>query len=657
MSVRWGTALIWLPVAALAALLVVGVVAQSSVSYDPPWLFPSLNLVLLTLVPLAAAVLSVPAYRRTGVVAVLALGAGMLATGIGCGVLPAVLQYMRDTNASVTIHNTSALIATGCQFAAAVGAVLALSLGPNRGRHVLAAYGAVACLVALVVVLHLADELPVYWGSAGPTAIRQAVLVSAISLAVLSALLWWETLIRDPGVVFLRWYVPGLLLLALGLAALLSGPVVGGLLSWIGRGSQYVAAFYMLNAVQIEAPTSISRLSGRLLGAWLLQASLPLRPLVDSTAEAVLVVGRRGRVIYWSEAAHRMFGHEPGQAFDREAWTLMLDPGAPEDRRDALRAVLLRSPEAATQGKQMSLSHADGSDFPAELTVFANPSDRRLTVCTVTDVSERVRYHEELEAGVRERTAKLEALNEELERANAAKDEFLGLVSHELKTPITSILAAAAMLKRRLSDADESFLADDVLSESSRLAGIVDNLLALARLDAGQQPEHEPLVLDRVLRTAVRAIRHEYPDRNVSVVSEPNVVVEANPDQLAMVLQNYLANALKYSPAPTPVEATASSRYGQAVVEVMDRGIGIDDEDLGRLYEPFYRGGAAARVAGMGIGLTVCRRIVESLGGTVSAAPRPGGGSVFSFTLPLARVDVEERPHAVAGTGAAEGER
>jgi PAS domain S-box-containing protein len=650
-TVRGATVLIWLPVVVLAALLVLGWAIQPMTVYDRPWLFATLSLVFLTLVPLVAAGFAVAAYRETGVVAILALGAGMLATAMGCGLLPAALLYLRDANATVTIHNTSAVIATGCQFLAAVGGVLALSLGTNRGRHVIVAYGGVAALVLLVLGLYLAGGTEVFWTDTGPTQIRQTVVFTAAALAFLGATLWWETMIRDRSIAFLSWYVPGLLLLAMALAAVFAQSVVGGFLGWIGRAGQYVAAVYMLIAVAIEVPAFRTPTSGRSLGASLLQASLPLRPLVESTSDAVIVVGRRGHIIYWNEAARRMFGYQPGQAFDREAWMLMLGPNAPADRRDALRAVLARSPEGATYGTQMDLSHSDGTAFPAELTVFANPSDRRLTVCIVSDVSERVRYHEELEARVQERTSQLEALNDQLERANAAKDEFLGLVSHELKTPITSILAAGAMLRRRLTDPDEDFLVEDLLAESSRLAGIIDNLLALARLDVGQQPEHEPLVLDRVLGTAVRAVRHQYPDRSIDVTAEPGVIVEANPDQLAMVLQNYLSNALKYSPADTTVEASVSGRHGRAVVKVMDRGIGIDQEDLARLYEPFFRGGGSGRAAGMGIGLTVCRRIVESLGGTVSAAARPGGGSVFSFSLPLAHIDFDEHSHLATRTG------
>jgi signal transduction histidine kinase len=286
------------------------------------------------------------------------------------------------------------------------------------------------------------------------------------------------------------------------------------------------------------------------------------------------------------------------------------------------------------------LGDRSGRRFPAEITVFAGPDDPRHVVCLIDDVSERVRTREELERRVRERTAELEVLNADLARANAAKDEFLGLVSHELKTPITTILAASLVLERRAAVTDRDALLEDLVAEATRLAGIVDNLLALARLDAGRQPEREPVALDRLLPAAIATVEREFPERVIRVTAEPGVIVEANEPQLIMVVRNYLSNALKYSPPDRPVEVVLRKDTAHAFVAVVDSGIGIDDDHAAVLFEPFYRMPAASGIAGMGIGLAVCRRIVESLGGRVHAASRPNEpGSVFTFVLPLADHD------------------
>ena len=654
---------VWLPVWTLGVLLVLGWLARPDQVFDPAWVFTPLNLIFLTLVPIAAAALAITAYRQTGMVALLALGAGMLATGLGGGVLPAVLLYVRDTNATVTNHNASVLLATGCQFVAALAGVLALSLGPNRMRHVAVAYGLVTMVTAGVLGLYLAGVTPLFWDN-GPTTLRQVIVFSAISLAVLSAALWWVASVRDPTIRFLHWYVPGLALLALGLAAIYFQSVVGGLVGWIGRIGQYSAAVYMLAAAWVEAE-ALSSLPGDSLGVSLMQASQPLRTLVESTSDAVIVVGPRGRIVYWNEAAHRLFGYTSAEAADCEATDRMLCPDEDAEARDILRRLLLgASRRTQPARRQLTLANRDGVEFQAEVTVFPNPTDRRLTICLVSDVSERVRARLELESRVLERTAELESLNDELERALAAKDEFLGLVSHELKTPITAIITAGSMLRRRLADADDAFLVEDLMAESARLAGIIDNLLALARLESGRQPEHEPLLLDRVLLQAVKSVGRQFPDRSVEIVAPSEVVVEANDDQLAMVASNYLVNALKYSPPGSAVEARITTDERCAIVEILDRGIGIEGEDLVALYEPFYRGAGSSQTQGMGIGLAVCRRIVESLGGSVSARPRPDGGSIFSFTLPLVRLEPEEgRPdgaeaaaEVVAAAGASETE-
>ena len=632
---------VWLPVWTLSVLLAVGWLVQPNHVFDPGWLFAPLNFVFLTLVPIAAAALAVPVYRRTGTVAMLALGAGMLVTGVGGGVLPAAVLYVRDNNASVTIHNTAAVVAAACQFIAALSGVLALSLGSNRIRHVVVVYGLAAIVMTIGIGVYTADAAPSFWDD-GPTTGRQVVLFTAIALAVLSAAMWWQTSVRDPTVRFLHWYVPGLALLALGLSAIFNQTVVGGLVGWIGRIGQYAAALYMLVAVMVETQALQSR-PGRSLGVSLMQASMPLQPLVESTSDAVFVVSRRGRVVYWNEAAHRLFGYDSGQALDREAVDLLLSHSAEPRQRDELGRLLQAAMHTVRPiRRQMILANRDGDEFQAEVSVFPNPSDRRMAICLVSDVSERVRARLELERRVLERTSELEALNDALERANDAKDEFLGLVSHELKTPITSIITAGSMLKRRLAETEGEFLADDLLAEAARLAGIIDNLLALARLDSGRALDHEPVLLDHVLTEAVRGVGRQFPERRVAVNAQAGVVVDASTDQLGMVFRNYMANALKYSPEGSEVEARVSAADGRALVEILDRGIGIEGEDPLELYEPFYRGSGTGRTAGMGIGLTVCLRIVESLGGSVGARPRPDGGSIFSFTLPLVRVEPDE---------------
>ena len=243
---------------------------------------------------------------------------------------------------------------------------------------------------------------------------------------------------------------------------------------------------------------------------------------------------------------------------------------------------------------------------------------------------------------------KILAQNAELQRANASKDEFLGLVSHELKTPITTIVTASALIRQRMGPGEEGLI-DDLDAEAERLAGIVDNLLALARLDAGASSPVEPVLLNRLAqqeteRAARRDTTREYP-----FGADGEAVVDAVPEQISMVLRNFLANAAKYSPIGSPISVRVSTGEGNAVLAVHDEGQQLKPNEVEQVFVPFYRSEWADKhTTGVGIGLAVCRRVAEALGGKVDIALGPdatgGAGTEFRLQLPLAASDVEPAP-------------
>ncbi|HXG41545.1 MAG TPA: PAS domain-containing sensor histidine kinase [Dehalococcoidia bacterium] len=227
-----------------------------------------------------------------------------------------------------------------------------------------------------------------------------------------------------------------------------------------------------------------------------------------------------------------------------------------------------------------------------------------------------------------------------LQRSLEAKDEFLGLLSHELRTPITAIYGGARMLRtrgRRLDAEAKDHILADIEQESERLFRLLEDLLALARLELGQRVEVEPVLVERVAAKVVAAFRervhHHSLELRVEGESRP---VAAQPVYLQQVLRNLLHNAIKYSPPDSPIEVRVLHHPEQVEVHVLDRGPGVAEEDLGRIFERFYRSGASAsRSRGGGIGLTVCKRLVEAQGGHIWAQLREGGGLDVAFSLPL----------------------
>ena len=232
-------------------------------------------------------------------------------------------------------------------------------------------------------------------------------------------------------------------------------------------------------------------------------------------------------------------------------------------------------------------------------------------------------------------------LQDELRAANAAKDEFLGLVSHELKTPITTIMGNAEVLQRRGYVLDEDARAEalrDIQNESQRLHQIIENLLILARLEQGREIDMEPLLVARLVEKLIAEHRERHPHRDVRLKSmgPPRPVIAAQ-FYLEQVLRNLLSNAEKYSPTDEPIDVFIERDESSVRVEVCDRGLGIPPEDRDQIFDPFFRARSTTHVAGVGIGLAVCKRLIEVQGGTIGYTPRPEGGSCFTITLPALR--------------------
>jgi signal transduction histidine kinase len=274
-------------------------------------------------------------------------------------------------------------------------------------------------------------------------------------------------------------------------------------------------------------------------------------------------------------------------------------------------------------------SRVDFQPFPTPL----YDRDHRLigAVNVLVDITERRRIEDELRS-----TAAA------LAQSNGVKDEFVGLISHELRTPVTTIYGNAQLLRDRRDRLDEptrDVMVTDIAEDSERLLEIIENLLLLSRMQAGTSSELEPQVLTHVIRNEIKVFSRTHPQRDIRFVELPghHVVVEADRTHLVLLLQNLLTNAHKYGGADGAIEVALETVEDEARVRVMDRGLGLEDADPARLFSAFYRSSDAQRTAsGLGLGLPVCDRIVTALGGRMWAKAREGGGAEFGFSLPLA---------------------
>lgn len=222
-----------------------------------------------------------------------------------------------------------------------------------------------------------------------------------------------------------------------------------------------------------------------------------------------------------------------------------------------------------------------------------------------------------------------------LREADRLKDSLLASVSHDLRTPLTTIKALSHDLA---AEGDER--AASVEKEADRLNRFVSDLLDLSRLNAGALSlTLELIAAEDVLGAALQQVSgiQEGRDIDASVGSgEPLLVGRFDFVHTLRALVNLITNALKYSPPGAVVDVTVRREDGSVVFEVADRGPGIPAEDRERIFDPFFRGGGAPDVGGTGLGLAIARRMVELQGGHLRYSARRGGGSVFTILLPAA---------------------
>jgi signal transduction histidine kinase len=235
-----------------------------------------------------------------------------------------------------------------------------------------------------------------------------------------------------------------------------------------------------------------------------------------------------------------------------------------------------------------------------------------------------------------------------LREAEQLKDDFLSLVSHEMRTPLTAIMGGAQMLATHdgLDEETRRDLLDGIVIESARLNRTLSNMLTLTAIQAGQmEPTTEPVLLTQLVRKAIADSAPLAPGhRFANELPARLPPAEANPDLTGHVLRNLLENATKYSPPGTTVHVTGESRDGQIVIGVRDEGAGIAAEHRPHLFDRFRRPGADPTVRGMGLGLYLSRHLMDVQRGTLEVtSPGPGQGATFTIALPLA-IGWDEEP-------------
>lgn len=356
------------------------------------------------------------------------------------------------------------------------------------------------------------------------------------------------------------------------------------------------------------------------------------RRLLNALGVAMYTTNALGEITYFNDAAAAFWGRRPVLG---ELWCGSLELLFPDERPmrhdECPMAITLREQRPVRGGEAIAV-RPDGEKvrflaYPTPL--FDDAGQLAGAVNVLVDVGERHQAEEEARSVARALAA-----------SNAVKDEFLGLVSHELRTPVTTIYGNARLLQARADDLEASVktaMLGDMADEADRLHTIIENLLYLTRLGAGTPLDLEPIVLDRTVERIVRSFQLRHRSRDVRVVnSVVSALVQGDESYMAVLIENLLSNADKYSPLEELIEVRIAADDTHVNVVVADRGIGFGDAPIDALFEPFYRSQDARLAAnGLGIGLALSQRIVDTLGGRIWASPREGGGAEIGFALPI----------------------
>jgi PAS domain S-box-containing protein len=351
-----------------------------------------------------------------------------------------------------------------------------------------------------------------------------------------------------------------------------------------------------------------------------------LRALAQTAVDAIISADNRGRIVFFNKAAEQIFGYEASEAIGQPLTLLMPERFHSPHERGMARYLETGEPRAVGKTLELAGRRKNGEEFPLELSLSSwHAGGETFFTGLLRDISERKRAQEILQ------------------RSDLLKTAVLRAVSHDLRTPLTSIVAAGeSIVSPNLEETARRELAGVIVDEASRLARLVDKLLDLSRLQGGAaSPRQVWCSIEELVDVAIEQLPGELADIRVSVEPElPSVRADAT--QLERVFVNLLENARRFA-SDRPINIEAYVKHGERlVVCVSDSGPGIAAHEQERIFEPFYRVDSGdAEYRGSGLGLAIVRGFVEANRGQVWVESSPGDGSTFVVELPLEMQDGE----------------
>ncbi len=355
-----------------------------------------------------------------------------------------------------------------------------------------------------------------------------------------------------------------------------------------------------------------------------------LAAIVSSSDDAIISKTLKGIITSWNESAHRMFGYTEKEAIGQHISLII-----PKDRLDEETRII----EAIRRGEKIDHFETvrvakDGTNRHLSITVspIKNTRGKIIGASKVArDISLRIEAERQ------------QALyTERLQELNKYKDEFMVMASHELKTPLTVIMANLQLLQELMKDDENAIFVEKTVKQVDKLSELIGNLLDVSKIQAGKLAmKRTNFDLNELLVEVSNNLQQTTKSHKIIYNSEgAKLMVCADRGKIEQVLINIISNAIKYSRLPGDIILNAYNKKRTITVNVTDKGIGIPKKDIENIFQRFFRvSGSASSFSGSGVGLFISSEIIKSHGGKIWAESKLGKGSVFHFSLPEVSAD------------------
>jgi PAS domain S-box-containing protein len=361
------------------------------------------------------------------------------------------------------------------------------------------------------------------------------------------------------------------------------------------------------------------------------------RQLFNDSIDPILLIDTdTGLIVDCNRAAEVYFGKNREELLGLHQKTLQPE----RDRGAGLSEDFRRHPESPDTPVEVTLLAAGSEERIASVrTSIVEVQDARLLMGVFRDVSERIRYERSLHAA-----------KEQAEAANQAKNEFLATMSHEIRTPLNGVMGMLQLLQTTELTEEQAEYTDICFTSSKNLLRLLSDILDISRIEAGQlEVAREPFTLDEVMTPVFNALANQAREKGVGLSSEisPELSGEllGDPLRIRQIFFNLLGNAVKYSEAGQVSLSAWPLPFGkingcfQALFIVADAGIGIPDDKIGHIFESFTQadGSYTRKHGGAGLGLSIVRRLVLMMGGSIAVESNVDSGTTFYVTLKLGK--------------------